>query len=92
MTAATLPPPVQVSPEAERTLVFWASPDDAMLLEKYVAAVTGLSSSRLGNMRVDGIGPPWARHGQRVWYRKGGVVAWINERQNKDEVAQRREE
>ena len=52
----------------------------ALMDENIAAELTGLSVTSLRTMRVRGGGPPFAKLGASVRYRRGDVDAWVEQR------------
>jgi hypothetical protein len=57
---------------------FWAAPDEALVDQKVMEAVTGLSSAFFERARWAGKGPPYIKIAGRVRYVKGSIARWIN--------------
>jgi hypothetical protein len=60
-------------------LVFWAAPNEALFPSNVVADVRGVSVALLERERWLGNGPPYRKIRGRVLYRKGDVLAWMDE-------------
>jgi hypothetical protein len=60
-------------------LVFWSAPDEALFAPETIAKVRHVSTSLLDRERWLGTGPQYRKIRGRVLYRKGDVLAWMDE-------------
>jgi hypothetical protein len=60
-------------------LVFWSAPDEALFAPGTIAKVRNVSTSLLDRERWLGTGPKYRKVRGRVLYRKGDVLAWMDE-------------
>ncbi|MGO9774706.1 MAG: hypothetical protein ACLPSW_35140 [Roseiarcus sp.] len=65
-------------PDNNPLLIFWSAPDDALFPSKDIACVRHVSTALLERERWERKGPKHLKVGNRVLYRKGDVLAWIN--------------
>ena len=56
---------------------FWSASDDAYFPQRVIAEVLCCSEAKLERDRWAGIGLPYTRHGRRILYRKGDVIAHL---------------
>jgi hypothetical protein len=60
-------------------VAFWASPPEALFPSPVIAQVRHVSNSLLERERWLGTGPKYRKIRGRVLYRKGDVLAWMDE-------------
>ncbi len=60
-------------------ITFWRAPPEALFPSKVIAQVRHVSTALLERERWERKGPRHLKVGGRVLYRKGDVLAWIEE-------------
>ena len=77
---------VTVRPCRVRILAMAYHPDD-ILDERQVAALLHTSVRSLRRWRTEGRGPPFAKVGKNILYRYGGILAWLEGREEREAIA-----
>lgn len=66
-----------LSERMQKTILFWNSPDCALMPRDIVAAGISCSVSQLELLAVKGGGPSFHKFKRRCLYRKSDVIEWL---------------